>query len=786
MKHPTLSGYIGLALVGMVFVRLATAQMTLPSTTGVLPSAMPTTSLILGDDLSAFRSGWASPVNSDQQLWVNNIQSRANQSTSGAEPTTFGTASNDASIAQAAALRFAMTGSITDLNKAVGALRVAAVPEGTFITRPEVLIAYLGAYDFIRAASPTALPQATRDEIEGRLLSLTQSLDYGNLTYSNARAKIGATKAMAGVLLRDQTVLDQGLDDLQNHLAYNTTDDGWFTDSQGHYLNYTLRHVALFTRVYQQGSGVDLYANFKPYVDMVVGLRKPDGTVPNVSNGLNRPSSINLFLQNPDPAVAGQIRWYAESLSPSPFPWLGEVNTFNNDSSYAVTFALSDLSRPAIAPQQSPTFLASGQSKVSVFRNDWGSTSNYLLMSAGIDAPAFRYEPLNLTIPAFHTHNDTGEIQVCAKGHYILVSPGYERTDLPNSPANFTPKVANWHNVVLVDGDVGPDQQGRTIRPEDVVQTHRLDSKEFGQYKGVSDFSTLKMNYRQTEVTRSTAFPSEDYFVVADRMNSQTTHTYGFNLVGRGTRTVLTETPGLMEVKWEHGGVQAIEHLVGTQGMTLTTGTLWMHDDFNVFEQTQRITASMNATQGAFLSIIETGDAGDAARLHVTNLSTADVAGARVENAEAGTTDWILAQSSRILRTIDRLGSDALYAYIRDAGSGLDSAMLAEGTLLYDDGHLIFQADSPLTLSLLFGNDTILGTISADGLIAGTWLDLYTTGQILSATLNGVPIPFVNGSSHDAVQLTGAGDLVIEYSSVPDPASCLLLLVGGLALRRRR
>jgi hypothetical protein len=410
----------------------AVAQMSIGSLAGVLPSSAASgSSLILGDDLSDFRAAWVSPVHPTQQFWRDTVNGRANQATSGVTPTTYNQAANDSAIAQSAGLRYAMTGNVADLNKAVGALSVLSVPGGTSITRPEVLTSYLSAYDFIRLAPLADLSQATRNSIETRLNFIAGGLSSG-MTDSNAKGKIGATRGLAGVLLRNQSLLNQGLADLQAHFNYSTTDDGWYSDSQGHYLNYTLRHVGLFTRAYQQGSGVDLYASFKPFVDMSIALRKPDGTMPNVSNGLNYAVGLNLLSQTTDADTASRTLWYLEEFPTSPDPF-ANTNLQLNDYSYSSFFALTDLTNVALqAPTSSPTFLATGQSKVSVFRQNWGPTSDYLLLSPGVDSPHSVIPSGfgDLNIPAFHSHNDTGEILVASRGHYLLVASGYNRTDL--------------------------------------------------------------------------------------------------------------------------------------------------------------------------------------------------------------------------------------------------------------------------------------------------------------------------------------------------------------------
>jgi hypothetical protein len=755
-------------------------QITIP-TSGVLPAGPLAHSVILGDRQAALQAQWLAPVDPHQQGWIASIDSRAGQSPSGGVPATFAAAALDSSIAESAGLRYAMTGSASDLAKSVGALLNSALPSNNsndFITHPELLTSYLSAYDYIRGAPQSDLPAATRASIESRLATLAQGLSYGNGTASNALGKIGATKALAGELLANQALLDTGLADLQTHYNYSTTDDGWFTDSQGHYLNYTLRHLALFARAYEQGSGVNVYDDVQPLLDMSLGLRKPDGTLPNVSNGLNSPVAMHLFTPTPDAAAASRMLWNLQQLAPGAF---ANTNVDNNDYSNSTSFALTNFDAAPAPPPQSPTFFSHGQGAVSAFRGDWSATSDYLLLSPGVDSPGFDIPELPFDFPAFHSHNDTGEIHVAAGGHTILPASGYQRTDLPGSPQNYLPKNAENHNVVLVDGAVGPFDRGRTMRPEDFVHTNRLDSTEHGDFHGVSDFATLETTYGDAGASRSTGFANEDYFVVADRLQAAGTHDYGFNLVGRGTRTVLTHTPDLVEVRWEHGGQQVIAHVVSTQDMTLALASTYMHDTFGVYEVTQRMTATITADNAGFLSIIETGATGSPSQLSILDLSTADYAALRATNAAENYQDWILSQSAGTLRNIGPLGTDAPYAYLRHVAGTLDSAMFAAGTLLADDGTSLVESDQPLTISLLFGESMLRGTISPDEFVAGTHLDLIGR-QIAWATLDGDPLSFQNQPGFGRLVLPAAGELVVSFAAVPEPASALLLAAGTILL----
>jgi hypothetical protein len=250
--------------------------------------------------------------------------------------------------------------------------------------------------------------------------------------------------------------------------------------------------------------------------------------------------------------------------------------------------------------------------------------------------------------------------------------------------------------------------------------------------------------------------------------------------VGLGTQTVLTDTPGLVEVQWEKNGQRVIQHLVSTGAMSLATDSLAMHDTYNQFITTQRMTATINATDGQFLSILETGAAGGPSQLAITNLSTDTLAAAEVLNAGQGWTDNILSQRNTQLALAGDLLSDGQYAYVRHHGSTVDSAMLASGTRLDFAGHTLLGATAALTMSAAFIGDSVLGTISADEFTTGTELHLYGR-TIGSATLNGAPLAFLNGPEYDVVYLTGAGDLIVNYLTVPEPNTLMLATLAALA-----
>lgn len=572
--------------------------------------------------------------------------------------------------------------------------------------------------------------------------------------------------------MNDQKLLDTGLGNLQTHYSYSTTDDGWFTDSQSIYLNYTLRHLALFARAYRQASNVDIYPALQPLLDMSIGLRKPDGTIPNVSNGVNWPVAMHLFTRSPDQDKAAVMLWNLKQL---PVDGFADTNLENNDYSHATSFALTNFNVNARPPAQSPTFLTRGQSAVSVFRNNWQPESNYLFLSPGIDSAAL------LGFPAFHSQNDTGEILVSADGHYMLVAAGYNRPDLSNAPAKFAPQDPTNHNVILVDGGLGATNEGRKMRPDRFTHTDRLDATERGDFRGASDFATLRMKYGGADVSRSVAFANEDYFVVADRMQSDQSHAYGFNLIGRGAMTTLTQSPKMIEVQWVHGGAQVIEHLTSTQTLTLATGSTFMHDTFNKYEPTQRMTATAQAEAASFLSVIETGAAGSPAQLSVVDLSAPGYSAIQVNSASGAFNDWILSQApTGVISVHGAFDTDAEYCYVRLIDGEVESSMLARGTQLTRSGKLLFRADHPLTISLWFADTGLYGTISADDFTPGTTFEINR--PIGSATVNGQALDFRSKDGVTRIVLSAPGDLRIDYVTSEKASPQLLWSLGAATI----
>lgn len=831
----------------------AGAQITVPTShPGGLPG-QPTTSMLLGGNLAQVRGWWSSPAHAVQTTWKNSISSRAGGSLALSQPSDFTTAAAQSQIVQARAFRWLMNPEAAtaadDLASVVDVLsNYARVTGGSTITRPELVQNYYQAFDFVNAGLTAAQRTAITSRLSGSNVkgSIT---GFSNTPFqiNNQQLKHASTRAFGALLFNDKTDLDAQLVRINQSLGANSTNDGGYTDGL-RYLNYGIAQFAPFAVAYAHHAGVSLGEQVEPFVRMGLGMRLPNGTTPSAHNNDNAPVAISHFTRLiADTDLKAAALWNTTALAGH--DWTTWTNVVNNDWTYTDFFALTDFSVAPAAPTWSPTFFSDGQAQAATLRTGWGTTSHMLNISAGIDGASgagfVHHDTGGLTVAANGT-------QVLVEPGYNRTGLGTTPSGFNSSVATehnvFLARDTGNATWGIGNGDA------QTNAGTSVTTTNRLDSAERGDHEGVADFVTLRATYggssagNDVQARRSVAMLDESgtgggYFVVADsaRRTDATNKDFAVNLVGKSTAAdteIVSASAALVQLRWAvdayggdgfNGGQtmtgvpynqpqsgQVVAHIVASQGATLAVAqdTTWMMENYNVYLQTQRLRVSAaNLADVAFLTILEPGAFGDAIRLGVTPLSGSGFAAARVADDDAGWTDWMISQTSATdvhataagtLVSIDAgaLVSDAHYAYLRRRGAILDSALLSRGTSLASGGAALLEWSHPVTASVLLGaaaDPVLRGTLSADDLVADTVLTLSVDNllaghRIGSATLNGQPLSFTNGSGTSTVTLTGTagGQFVIAFEPVPEPAAAALAgtaalgLLARAALRRRR
>jgi hypothetical protein len=835
---------LGLAASLMTLGGRAGAQLVTPTShSGGLPG-QPTASMLLGDHVDQVRGWWTTSAHSVQTTWRNSINTRANASLTLSQPGDFSAAATQSQIVQARAFRWLMNPqaatAATDLASVVDVLsNFARVTGGTTLTRPELVQNYYQAFDFINAGLTAEQRAAITSRLSGSNVkgTITGGILNANepTQINNQRLKHASTRALGALLFNDASDLDTQLARINSSLAANSTDDGGYTDGL-RYLNYGIAQFAPFAVAYANHTGVSLGPQVEQFVRMGLGMRLPNGTTPSAHNNDNAPVAISQFSRLiTDPELKAAAVWNTTAIAGH--DWTSWTNVVNNDWTYTDFFALTDFSVAPAAPNWSPTYMSGGQAQVATFRNDWGTTSHMINLSAGIDGASI----------AGFVHHDTGGLTVAAHGTQVLVEPGYNRTGLTTTPSGFNSSLATEHNVLLAR-DHGTTTWGigsgtaQTNVGTTVTTTNRLDSAERGDHKGVADFVTLRATYggstagNDVQARRSMAMHNESetdggYFVVADsaRRTDATNKDFAVNLIGKSTAAnteILSASTTLVQLRWAvnsyagdgfNGGQtingvpynrpqsgQVVAHIVasGNADLSVAHDTTWMKENYDRYLQTQRMRVSAaNLAEVAFLTIVEPGVFGAAVRFDVVPLSGPGFAAARITTVDDDWIDWVLSQVSASdvhavaagnLVSIDggALSSDAQYAYVRRTGATLHSAMMSRGTSLATTAGPLLEWSHPVTASLLFGTDAdpvLRGTLSGDDLMADTVLTLFTANlldghEIVSATLGGESLAFSNAGTFSTVTLAGAegGQFVITFAPVPEPAAAVL--AGGAAL----
>ena len=178
--------------------------------------------------------------------------------------------------------------------------------------------------------------------------------------------------------------------------------------------------------------------------------------------------------------------------------------------------AIFDDSVVAVEPEHGPTVFMP-EAGDAVFRSDWDENATYMLLRA--EHGTARAQGLG------HEHPDETSFIIYAGGEMLALDAGY---------INFTNhnKVNRGrnHNVILVDGE-GP--------PNDIIEGESIDGGndaflEETFTSNFMDYAEVRANYEGVDFRRNVMFVDKTYFVMADEVRDDASHTYEWRLHGHG------------------------------------------------------------------------------------------------------------------------------------------------------------------------------------------------------------------------------------------------------------
>ena len=254
-------------------------------------------------------------------------------------------------------------------------------------------------------------------------------------------------------------------------------------------------------------TGTDLLtdARVRKMHEWSLNLRMPNGRRPNIEDG-----HVDDFYGHYLSAAyedGGVNRW----------DW--ENNTrglYVREFSEMDAIALYDDSVVAQEPDYGPTVFMP-EAGDAVFRSDWSPEATYMLLRG--EHGRARAQGLG------HEHADETSFIIYAGGEMLALDSGY----INFSNHNRVNRGHN-HNVILVDGE-GP--------PNDVIGGESVDGgndafiEEFFT-SGFADYAEVNAAYSGIEVRRRVLFADKEYFVIADELRDDQSHTYEFRLHGHG------------------------------------------------------------------------------------------------------------------------------------------------------------------------------------------------------------------------------------------------------------
>jgi hypothetical protein len=556
---------------------------------------------------------------------------------------------------------------------------------------------YAAAYDWVQPALTPEQDQAIRVRLRTEAVYIHENLMSWASRPHNHLSKPAWGLGSLALALSDEPEAKDWLARAIKASNMNTSlffsGDGIYREG-GMYYIFSLINFLPFLYHYQNVSDVNAFEHFQPAFEWPLIIRNGRGWMHNIEDSFIRPTASHMvagvYKNTPtdfhETASLGSVLQHTFlNTYFGPFDRAEEVTGFNYSGAswdYAkplIEYLCYDPTVEPAAPTSSPTiFMNGGQT---VFRNDWS-----------FNDPAHRYLLFQGVAEANnHQHFDHLSFIIQAENQMMASDSGYTRKSYGEKIRREWYLTARAHNVVTLNGSAPQDVE-ENVTP---ISRHRIDSDFF-------DFEEKEAVYPNGgKLRRAVAFPGQEYFVVADIL--ETPEPAEAELILHGGRAKLSRDGDYQLWQYSddtYGPAAKLSSWILSQGANFSEhmGEItYIKGDWKEFPY---VTATLKTEGTNFLQILFP-HADDVAAPVLENLSSDRYLAAKVVHNE--TTDIFLVQSNTREVAPPNIITDATFVYIRIAGDNTHIAVRNATTLSFN-GKPVLTAPEPVTLTADLGD----------------------------------------------------------------------------------
>lgn len=631
--------------------------------------------------------------------------------------------------------------------------------------RGKELIDYAIAYDLLRGTigdSPSlATAESKIQEFAGNLYTQSTISFFGFIFFAtvknNHAIKTAAAFGIAAVVINDATSTNPNeypvnwintamwnIDNVFFRDALRMTEPGQmygYAESP-YYLRYAAHNFLPFFRAlgyflpdgnydfsYSGNTNTIRHPFYDPAYDSLyqwaVQIRMPDGRMPILED-----TYVNKIF--PDLALTGKQQFlYKAYYTRMPFSQTLGSHLVNANADIRANFIAAGLSPQHI---DEPLFLSLPNSGNLIFRSSTDSASHYLHVNAK--------HGLALNSSGGHNQGDASSFLLYDDGYVMALDPGYVKYNRRGEVGT-----ALQHNLILVDGS-GPliGQPGQPNDAQAYIQNERSTD--------IFDYAEVSTSYNGADILRTFLHIDHSYFIIADFVNSASTHNYQWRLNGNGIaggdpNSDGSYTPDYSNNRgtWTYKDVSMLAHTIAAGGGTYTTDTQPHEVSYDVTANHSVLQLEKSSVQdAAFLTVLKTYNS---TAPSVTTVSTAPAALLSVDNGS--TTDFLMADDNGLADSITAavsgldytISTDAPFMFVRKSTSklaALEHLFAQDAALLQLGGDFSIEADSPADVSITgyFLPDSINGVVHEtcflEFSLSGCAIDTVTGTSIASFT----------------------------------------------------